>query len=405
MTKEELKVMIDNTINSNGKRSITGKSLNLALSQIVECIGEEFNNREVEVKRNDVNFFDYDGTLLYSYSWEDARKLTNLPEAPSHEDMSFVGWNYTLEDIKAQGGILVSIDGSFWDTRTIKEMEIEGETYKCILEYGESSYEGEDVWIIITQGNFEKGSLCYWAGNNTGEWVIDKDDDGTPFDSYVEVAINYVGKVDVGACYEDFQGNAVSSPYSNVLIIPRGVEDIGSNNVSGVFTVVSIPNTVTLISSNAFSNAHFLNELKIPCNCYVADGYPAFMLCSISSYWHNFSFVMNNVITGTIGSPFYLQDGLMALEGTFSSILPCYVVVPNYIQYCGDDTFVFGSSNSGIVDFSLCDYIPHCESNTFEGGTIIIVPDALYDEWINETNWSAHADYIYKTSEYKLNIK
>ena len=404
MTREELKAMIDNTINSNGKRSITGKSLNLALTQIVDCIGEEFNNREVEVKRNDVNFFDYDGTLLYSYSWEEARELTNLPEAPSHEDMNFVEWNYTLEDIKEQGAEFIIIDGNWYDAGTIKEMEIEGETYKCILEPG-YSYEQEDVWIIITQGNFEKGSLCYWANNGTGEWVIDRDDDGIPWDGYVEETINYVGKVDVGACYEDFRGNAVSSPYSNVLIIPRGVEDIGSNNVSGVFTVVSIPNTVTLISSNAFKNAYFLNELKVPYNCYVADGYVAFYNCFISAYWHNMPYEMVKIISGTVGSPFYLQEGLIELSQTFNSINPCYVVVPNSVQYCGDDAFMFNYTDAGIVDFSLFDHIPYCESDTFDSRTIIIVPDALYDEWVNGTNWSAHADYIYKTSEYKLNIK
>ena len=29
----------------------------------------------------------------------------------------------------------------------------------------------------------------------------------------------------------------------------------------------------------------------------------------------------------------------------------------------------------------------------------IIVPDALYDEWIAASNWSTYADYIYKASE------
>lgn len=56
-----------------------------------------------ELKRNDVNFFDYDGTLLYAYTWDEARNLTELPAAPSHDGMTFKEWNYTLEDIKAQG--------------------------------------------------------------------------------------------------------------------------------------------------------------------------------------------------------------------------------------------------------------------------------------------------------------
>ena len=40
MTKEEIKEMIDATINENGERSITGKALNLALNAIVDAIGE-----------------------------------------------------------------------------------------------------------------------------------------------------------------------------------------------------------------------------------------------------------------------------------------------------------------------------------------------------------------------------
>jgi hypothetical protein len=30
----------------------------------------------------------------------------------------------------------------------------------------------------------------------------------------------------------------------------------------------------------------------------------------------------------------------------------------------------------------------------------IIVPDALYDEWIAATNWSSHASRIIKASEF-----
>lgn len=39
MTKDELKEMIDNTINENGRGQITGKTLNLALNEVVESMG------------------------------------------------------------------------------------------------------------------------------------------------------------------------------------------------------------------------------------------------------------------------------------------------------------------------------------------------------------------------------
>lgn len=40
MTKEEIKEMIDATINENGQGNITGKALNLALNSIIDAMGE-----------------------------------------------------------------------------------------------------------------------------------------------------------------------------------------------------------------------------------------------------------------------------------------------------------------------------------------------------------------------------
>lgn len=40
MTIEELKDLIDNTINENGTKAITGQALNLALNEIVDAVAE-----------------------------------------------------------------------------------------------------------------------------------------------------------------------------------------------------------------------------------------------------------------------------------------------------------------------------------------------------------------------------
>jgi hypothetical protein len=104
MTKDELLLMVNSTINTNGKRQITGKDLNLALNAIVDSMGTSTGGDSEEgIPRNDVNFFDYDGTLLYSYTWDEAKNLESLPELPTHSGMEVREWNYTLEDIKAQG--------------------------------------------------------------------------------------------------------------------------------------------------------------------------------------------------------------------------------------------------------------------------------------------------------------
>lgn len=55
-----------------------------------------------DVERKDLNFFDYDGTLLYSYTKEEAALLTALPSNPRHGGLVAQGWNWSLEDIHTQ---------------------------------------------------------------------------------------------------------------------------------------------------------------------------------------------------------------------------------------------------------------------------------------------------------------
>lgn len=53
------------------------------------------------VEENDVNFYDYDGTLLYSYSARDFANLSAMPRNPSHTGLTAQGWNWSLVDAKA----------------------------------------------------------------------------------------------------------------------------------------------------------------------------------------------------------------------------------------------------------------------------------------------------------------
>ena len=63
--------------------------------------------KPVEVEEKDVNFYDYDGTLLYSYAIAEAQALTELPPGPTHEGLVFQDWNWSLEDVKALDQFMV----------------------------------------------------------------------------------------------------------------------------------------------------------------------------------------------------------------------------------------------------------------------------------------------------------
>ena len=50
--------------------------------------------------KSSVNFYDYDGTLLHSYSKDAFLALSALPDLPIREGLTCQGWNYTLAKAK-----------------------------------------------------------------------------------------------------------------------------------------------------------------------------------------------------------------------------------------------------------------------------------------------------------------
>lgn len=53
-------------------------------------------------EEKDVNFYDYDGTLLYSYTAQEFLALTTMPTNPSHDGLIAQGWNWDLSDAQDQ---------------------------------------------------------------------------------------------------------------------------------------------------------------------------------------------------------------------------------------------------------------------------------------------------------------
>lgn len=48
----------------------------------------------------DVNFYDYDGTCVYSYTADEFLALTEMPANPVHSGLTSQGWNWSLSDAK-----------------------------------------------------------------------------------------------------------------------------------------------------------------------------------------------------------------------------------------------------------------------------------------------------------------
>lgn len=89
----------------NAIRSKTGTTEMLTLDGMVEAIEGMGSGGDHEkaprALADSVNFYDYDGTLLYSYSIEEAQALSELPAGPTHDGLIFQAWNWSLEAIKS----------------------------------------------------------------------------------------------------------------------------------------------------------------------------------------------------------------------------------------------------------------------------------------------------------------
>ena len=66
-----------------------------------EIASIETSQEVVEAPFNDVNFRDYDGTILYSYSKDEFLELTELPPLPTRKGLICQEWNWTYEEAMA----------------------------------------------------------------------------------------------------------------------------------------------------------------------------------------------------------------------------------------------------------------------------------------------------------------
>ena len=81
---------------------IFGNTYNNAVGvKMTDTNGSVVTYMPLEPEPLDVNFIDYDGTLLYSYTAQEFLTFTAMPDNPSHDGLIAQGWNWTLSDAKS----------------------------------------------------------------------------------------------------------------------------------------------------------------------------------------------------------------------------------------------------------------------------------------------------------------
>lgn len=171
------------------------------------------------------------------------------------------------------------------------------------------------------------------------------------------------------------------------VTIPNSVTTIGVNAFEYCYAIKSliIPDSVKTIGNYAFRYCYALRSIVLP-NSITTMGYNVFHYCSTLAEM----IIPNKVAT--------IDDYSFAYCSRLVSItIPSSVTtIDKYaFQYC---------DALGIMDFTQATVVPSLTDTSvfsnISSDCKIIVPDALYDEWIAATNWSTHASNIIKKSDW-----
>lgn len=356
-----------------------------------------------------VDFIDYDGTLLYSYTVEEAQALTELPELPTQKGLICQGWNWTLEDIKEYGRELVV--GAMYITDDGKTRIYIDCTLKNItmsLCFRENITNGVEIdWgdgsPIETppMKNYYTNILVEHQYVNEGSYIITLNP--------IEGCTLFLGG---GGSSYSIMGeylNQKNSLYNMIkkIELGRNVNELNSYTFRNLASLSSItmPNSINDFGTYVFRNCYSLSAIVIPSNNRELDT-GSFYECSLLSRISipkNLKYIGNSTFQQCYAlSSLCIPMGISTLLGIIGqNYALSNIFVPNNI------TSINGTGFAGCMNVVKYDYSTHAQvptvSSTSAFGvndyTIIIVPDELYDEWIIATNWVSVADHIVKKSE------
>ena len=393
------------------------------------------------VEEKDVNFYDYDGTLLYSYTKTEFLALTELPANPTHTGLTAQGWNWDLSDAKTyvtDFGILdvgqnyITDDGKTRLYITLNKgrlspylgFAING---TAIIDWGDSStletVTGTSETTIIpvqhtysTSGNYvisiSNTDIVHFLGNsNAGSFVLSKNigNDYNANKSYQYL----VNKIELG---------------SNVNIDKYAFQSLGN------LECISIPSNTTFSTSsgnNIFNSCPNLKCIIIPksnnnIECPVFNSCYGLNIISTSKntkyssdYLMQACYLLKRATFNGYGT-LIKQNMFNSCSSLKNIVLPSNVSTINtsafaychsltHIKMLGNITYLhnnaFNSCYSALLyDFTHCSSIPTLvNTNAFSSipsDCKIVVPDSLYETWIAASNWTTYASYIVKESDY-----
>ena len=384
-----------------------------------------------------VNFIDYDGTILYSYTAADALALTELPANPSNTGLTAQGWNWSLANIKTYltkypdsivnvGQMYTTDDGktrlyiyidddtpanrmtfyvrftaSTSDNTTIDwgdgTSEVKGSTSET--DYAHTYASTGHYTITLTVNS---GTISFTGTSGSAEYAIY----GSTSTSY-SYNRGRIRKVEIGNNVTNIENYAFYNCYSLTSItIPDSVTSIGGNAFYYCYslTSITIPDGVTSIVGSTFLACHSLTSITIPDDV-TSIGNSAFYNCYSLT-----SITIPDSVTSIGNSAFYycysltsitIPDGVTSILG--STFQACHsltsITIPDGVTSIASSAFY---NCYAVGEYHLLPNTPPTLSkNAFTGiasDCIIYVPysadHSILNAYKTATKWSNYASQM-----------
>ena len=351
----------------------------------------------------EVNFLDYDGVCLYSYTIEELQALTELPPLPTHEGLLCQGWNWTLADLKAAGRAMdvapmyITNDGK---TRLFIAIAAPGR-YTVPLYFTQTVANGVTIdWgdgsTAQTLSGIGKCNTTHTYGA-VGDYVITLTvADGCqmgfgqgstsccvmgPTGNMGRVYCNMLQKVEIGGGVTSIDSYAFRYCHSlSSVTIPPGVTSIGEYAFYQCYSLssITIPSSVTSIGSNAFYQCYSLSSITIPSGV-TSIGEYAFSYCNSLS-----SITIPSGVASIGSSAFSSCNSLSS------------VTIPSSVTSIGSNAF---NQCHGVAEYHLLSETPPSLTNVnaFSGiasDCVIYIPEGSLSDYQAATNWATYAAYM-----------
>ena len=309
----------------------------------------------------DITFYDYDGTIVTSWTLAELATKTALPDYPSHEGLTCQGWNWSLADLKTTnrkmnvGAMYITDDGK---TRIYIRLE-EGRTSPMlgVCPNGTVTVDWGDGTTPDTLTGTSTTTVK-WTPNHAyaapGEYVIKLTVDGT-MGFYGDLSSIVGGAILLYSSGNDNR-NYVYRNSVQKIEIGNGVTSIGLASFVFCYSLASItiPNSVTSIGGYAFFNCSSLASIIIP------DGVTSIGEASFNQCSSLVSITLPNNVTSIGDYAFEKCNSLASItmpngvtsigESAFSECYPLSsITIPNSVTSIGVHAFANCHSLSSIT--------------------------------------------------------